>query len=333
MTPDLDIAVRFLLAIRPRGPWTISAIFPDGKGAPTETFLGESEVDRMRAWIERYNAHAGVYFCANPTRRRMHKRPSEKDIWAFQYVVLDFDPEPDESPPDCEKRIRRMLKRFKLQPTFVWRSGNGMQAMWRLRKAVILNSKATIRECKLVNLGMVQALKSDSTQSLEHLFRIPGTINYPNRVKRSLGRKPIRAGDFTHNREARYDPSQFPEPVKKHHAKSSRGLVEPPGGWDTSAGVNDAVRYFQNTHDLAEEGKSGTAIRTARRSRDYGVSEELTHELMWEHWVPRCEYDWEEEELRSKVQRAFAGAVNDPGCRTIEYRFLCAKDDFNEEAG
>jgi hypothetical protein len=126
----------------------------------------------------------------------------------------------------------------------------------------------------------------------------------------------------------------LPEYTGKRVTASVRGkdvMQEPPGGWDTSAGVHDAVLYFKTTKDLACEGRNTTAIRTARRARDYGVSEELASELMWHHWAPRCEYEWEEDELRGKVARAYQNAQNDAGCRTMAYDLLAFRDNPVEE--
>lgn len=111
----------------------------------------------------------------------------------------------------------------------------------------------------------------------------------------------------------------------------THGLVEPPGGWDTKEGIQEAILYLRTTRDTAAEGRSGTAIRTALRARDYGLSQDLAFELMWEHWVPRCDYVWEDQELRGKIQRAYERAQNDPGCRTKPYRLLVAKKDFCHE--
>jgi hypothetical protein len=326
--PDLKIAITFLRVVRPRGPWTITALYPDDDGAPTRTFITESEVPAMREWIGEKNRRAGLYFCANPTRARMHKRPREEDIAAQQYVTLDFDPAKDETPKECRVRVRAKLEAYTLPPTLIWGTGNGVQAMWKLRKAVMITDKPTRQKCKLANLGLIQALRADSTQSLEHLFRIPGTVNFPNETKRKAGRKIVRAGNFVHRPERLYHLADFPEVTKKPTQSVCRGLEEPPGGWDTTAGINDAILYFQTTKDVAAEGRSGTAIRTARRARDYGVSEDMTYELMMDHWVPRCDYEWTEEELLGKVQRAFQNAENDPGCRTMEYRLLEAREEF-----
>lgn len=333
VTSDLNISIRFLRALRPRGPWTLTALLPDGNGsAPTETFIGTSEAAAMREWIASHNRRSGVYFCCNPTRRRMHKRPCEADIAALQYVALDFDPRKTESISDCRERVYRRLEDFALPPTFTWSSGNGVQALWKLRPAEMLTDHKTIIECKMVNLGMIRAFgdAADKSPSLEHLYRLPGTINHPNKVKRAAGRVPTIAGDFVHDPKAVYSVFDFPMAESDAQLRSPRRQDLPPGGWDTKAGIDDFVLYCRTTHDVAAEGRAGTAIRTARRARDYGVSEEMAFDIMWQHWVPRCEYEWDHEELLGKVNRAYHNAQNDAGCRTLEYRLLQAEDDFRE---
>jgi hypothetical protein len=220
---DSDLSIDFLTALRKRGPWTITAINPDVKGAPTETFIGETEIPRMRAWIAKHNEHSGVYFTANPTCARLHKRPREEDIAAYQFAGLDFDPLKDESPVECHERVLTRLNGFKLRPTFIWISGGGVQAAWRIRPPIMLyGDKAAITRCKNANRGLIEALGSDTTQSVDHVFRLPGTINWPNAIKRKAGRVPALAGGVIHNPECWYRLSQLPKP-KKRRGRSMHG--------------------------------------------------------------------------------------------------------------
>jgi hypothetical protein len=64
--------------------------------------------------------------------------------------------------------------------------------------------------------------------------------------------------------------------------------------------------------------------------RDLGVSAEKAFDLMWETWAPRCDYQWDSTELRDKVERAYARAENDPGCKTVAYRIAQARREFGE---
>jgi hypothetical protein len=358
---DLDVAVAFLLAVRPRGPWTLVALHPDRvhnshragalgialdrhvQAMPVETFTPLYR-EQLRAWLRQWNATHGIYWHANPARTQaFHRRACQflrknerlLDITAFQYVAADFDPPKGEtlSPEAWETRVRQKLEKFDLPPTFVWRSGYGVQAAWRVDPVVPLHTNEDVRRCRDVCRGVSDLLKrklklsTDNVASLDHIFRLPGTMNYPNKAKRALGRRSLRAGNFTFDPSAAYDVASLPK-VAKSVRPIAHGLREPPGGWDTPENIANAIMHCQYTRDLACEGKSQTAWRTALWLRDLGTSADKTFEIMRETWAPRCQYEWDDEELRDKIARAYASAQNDPGCRTVLYRLAQARRDF-----
>ena len=43
-------------------------------------------------------------------------------------------------------------------------------------------------------------------------------------------------------------------------------------------------------------------------------------DVMWEHWVDRCEYAFKLDELKTKINTAYHIAQNDPGVRTLRYK-------------
>jgi hypothetical protein len=344
MTPDYEATLRFLRGMRLRGPWTLSAILPNGGArVPTCTFIiGAADdpkqvMNQILVWLQLWNLDqkAGVYFSANPTRSRMKKRPTEQDIAFCQYIAADFDPLKGETAHQCQDRVFGLLAMAALPPTFVWSSGRGVQAMWRLRPAVKLTDAQDRMKVKRAAAGLRNQLGGkrvglDSTASVEHLFRLPGSLNYPNANKAAAGFGLSVAGDFKYHPVHTFTLEEFPPPPRNYTDAKVQGAEvaqEPPGGWDTRGGLYDATEYLQSTNDTAREGVSGSAIRTARRLRDYGVAEETTFELMLKWWVPRCEYEWDEEELRGKVERAYINASNDAGCLTIEYSLLELKNE------
>ena len=296
----------------------------------------------MTVWISEWNRTHGIYFHANPARRQAFTRRAKEyqrddgtfDLLAFQYVSLDLDPPPDVSPDEWERIVTKKLSRLKMAPTLVWRSGNGMQCAWRVMPAVPIDSNETVKAAKAVCKGMAQAVKSelglesDSVASLEHLFRLPGTVNWPNATKRAKGRVPVLAGPYRF-RKVGYPMSAFPKAEEKPRPPS-HGLTEPVDGWDALANLPYARALCLHTEDVSGEGKSGTALRTALRLRDLGVSEDTAFDLMWTLWVPRGTYDWDEDELRSKIDWAYKHAENDPGCRTPAYRTAEARRDFED---
>ena len=217
-----------------------------------------------------------------------------------------------------------------------------MQAAIRIKPAVLLTTDDQVRAAKATNQGVAgwlaeqTGLKLDSIDNIDRVLRVCGTVNWPNAKKRADGRVPVLAGPFTHNASVTRSSDALPQSAKAK-AKAARGamynntgLVEPPGGWNHPDNIPYAVLHLQHTKDLAAEGVSGTAIRTAAILRDWGISEALALDLMLEHWVDRCEYQFKTEELRSKINTAYHIAQNDPGVRTILYKRARAQNRLDE---
>jgi hypothetical protein len=365
MKLDLVSMGAFVKALRRLGPWTLTAIHPDrvpltkeqatrkgveldsrAQRVPTNTF-SPATVEEMRVWVEQWNSTHGIYFMANPARRQafgrranefMRKDEFSLDVLALQYVAADLDPPKGADPNEWYQFV---LSKFgsqdmDLKPTFVWRSGYGTQAMWRVKPAVELHDNDDVRAAKLVTKGMLDLIQkelgiaSDAVGSVDHLFRLPGTINWPNAAKRAAGRKPILTGEFFHDATRVYPVEAFPK-AEAPTPQSTRGLTEPIGGWDTPENEADAVLLLKHTTIIAKEGVAKTALRVALLMRDFGISPELAFALMWEHWKPRCEYEWDGDELRDKITRAYPLAQNDPGCRTRGYRMTQAIEDFSHD--
>jgi hypothetical protein len=365
MKPNTDVVTTFAKFMRARGPWTLTAIHPDRvpltreqaakkdialdtqvQRVPTNTF-SPATVEEMWGWVEQWNSTHGVYFMANPPRRQAYRRRASEfmrkdefslDVLALQYVAADLDPPKGAAPDEWYQFV---LSKFgsqdmDLKPTFVWRSGYGTQAMWQVKPAVELHDNDDVRAAKLVTKGMLDliheklGITSDAVGSVDHLFRLPGTINWPNAVKRAAGRKPILTGEFFHDATRRYPVDAFPK-AEAPLPRLTRGLIEPLGGWDAPENEADAVLLLKHTTIIAKEGVAKTALRVALLMRDFGISPDLAFALMWEHWKPRCEYDWDEHELRDKVTRAYPLAQNDPGCRTRRYRMTQTVEDFSHD--
>ena len=301
----------------------------------------------MCEWVEKMNVTHGIYFMANPARQQAFRRRASQfmrkdefslDVLALQYIAADLDPPRGADPNEWYQHVRSKLdsRGMDLKPTFVWRSGYGTQAMWRVKPAVELHDNDDVRLAKLVTTGMLDlihkklGITSDAVGSVDHLFRLPGTINWPNSVKRAAGRKPILTGEFFHDASRMYPVDVFPK-AEAPTPRLTRGLIEPVGGWDAQENVIDAVLLLKHTTIIAKEGVAKTALRVALLMHDFGISPDLAFALMWEHWKPRCEYEWDEDELRDKITRAYPLAQNDPGCRTRRYRMTQAIEDFSHD--
>jgi hypothetical protein len=239
LQPSPDKAASALLRIRQKGLMKAFAIDPNAKGsAPVgKTFEMPGEREDICTWIVEQNLDLkrNTYFEPGVPRRRSNKKSTEADIAFSSFVCLDCDPKPGESSTEAKVRHHRALHSGKVPlPTFEWESGNGVVALWRRAKSIKLDSPEAIARAKAENIAMAHALGGkeegyDNCQSLDHLFRIPYTVNYPDARKLAMGRKKEIAGSFKANPSRRYEPEDFP--AAKVLAKTE----------DVSAVIGDAV--------------------------------------------------------------------------------------------
>ena len=184
-----DIAVDFLQKLRPRGPWVLTAIKPDG---PTKTVTART-ADEVRSFVRAHNGKRNLYYSVNPTRGATAKKAAKTDIAAIEYALADLDPAEGESSTEARARYLTQLKNFQPQPTAIINSGNGIQALWRLKEPIVLapprpNAKGKADfspedgaiiadvEARIADV-MVRLGAKPGTQNIDRILRLPGTIN------------------------------------------------------------------------------------------------------------------------------------------------------------
>jgi hypothetical protein len=113
---------------------------------------------------------------------------------------------------------------------------------------------------------------------------------------------------------------------RERAAEASVPVTDP----DQPSQVEAAVDYLEFSAPIAIEGQAGdsTTYQVACKTRDLGLSEDRTRELMAIHWNPRCEPPWDEDELARKVQNAYTYARDQQGNETPEGRMLEAAKYF-----
>jgi len=196
-----EVAIEFLQQLRPRGPWVLSAIIPDGE-IETITTSDPKEVD---AFVLANDGTKNLYYSVNPLRRAMSKKAAKIDIAAVEYALADLDPNSDETPEAAKARYLHQLNgMFEPKPTAIIDSGNGIQCLWRLAQPIKLgkpikdkDGKLTYGEQDLANIAnveariaavMVQLGSKAGTQNIDRILRLPGTANLPNKTKLKAGR-------------------------------------------------------------------------------------------------------------------------------------------------
>ena len=89
-----------------------------------------------------------------------------------------------------------------------------------------------------------------------------------------------------------------------------------------SADLDRAIAYLVAAPPAIEgEGGDQQTFKTAAVLKDLGVSEYEAWELMADHWNPRCQPPWDEDELQRKVQNAYRYGSLPPGVDTPEFQF------------
>lgn len=184
---DCDVVqcMAFLQQLRPHGPWVLTRITPDGS-APTITRTFDVPSSSACAqFISASNATGhNVYYTINPVRALVRKKPTKADISGAEFVQVDADPSDAETAEEFKTRFLPILKAFVPPPSFVIDSGNGIQVLWRLEGSV-----SDVAAIESANKALLRALAAPSgTHNIDRLFRLPGTINWPNAKKKKLGR-------------------------------------------------------------------------------------------------------------------------------------------------
>jgi thymidylate kinase len=188
MKPQIQKSIEFLEWFRPGGPWVLSAIVPGGK-ITTSTFKS-SQKDLLTKWIESRSGIENVYFQVNSSGDQiLQKKATKESIATAHWLHVDVDPSADAELFEAErKRILKRIKDFAPKPSLVIDSGGGYQAFWKLDQPVKADDEGW-SEFERYNKQIEADLGGDHCHNVDRIMRLPGTINVPNKKKRSLGRK------------------------------------------------------------------------------------------------------------------------------------------------
>lgn len=186
--PRTDLAIEFLKQWRENGPWVLTAISPENGQTETRTFLND-QLQKMEDWISKNNGNRNLYFSINPVRNIVNKKPSRVDIAEICSLFVDVDPRVGEEIEAERARILNSLHQFSPYPSLIIDSGGGYQAFWILEEPILLDGT---EECAIdaesYSVQLELLLGGDRTSNCDRVYRLPGTINLPNAVKKKKGR-------------------------------------------------------------------------------------------------------------------------------------------------
>lgn len=225
--PRTDLAIEFLLKWNTMGPWVLTAISPSGEKIATTTF---HDLVLMESWIREFNGARNLYFTINKTVGEFNSKPKKENIVEITAFQADLDPRIGEDFQSERIRILKRLQEFKPHPSIITDSGGGFQAFWLLEEPIILDgteSKAVEFEAYSIQLELL--LGADSCHNCDRIFRLPGTINLPNEIKKKKGRSPA-LSSVIEWQGTKYPISIFTKAPTKIQQIVSYGVDQLPGG-------------------------------------------------------------------------------------------------------
>lgn len=215
-----EIGYEFLVKLGGAAPLHFSAIKPDG-GIQSKCLWPHEKSDVV-GWIEdKTLSSLNVYYSVNSPGWALDKKAEKSDIRTVRAFHVDIDPFLDETVESCKARAISNLAKFQPPPSVVIDSGNGVQALWILEEPMLLDGTAdSWRKAEAYNIALARDLGGDACHNIDRIFRLPGTINFPNKKKIAKGRVP-RPAKLLESSWRKYKLSEFTPAPDMHEARST----------------------------------------------------------------------------------------------------------------
>lgn len=184
---EIHAFLRALLAGRTAGV-TLVAIAPSCRTAPR--FVDMAGVSAACHWVyEKNRAGWNLYWTPAETAQPVHKKPRKEDVARVSWLWVDVDPSATTADELAIERAAIEDRLRAADPDLLIDSGRGMWAFWRLLSA--LEGESGLARAEQVNRALAAALGGDaSAWNVDRLARLPGTVNWPNKLKVAKGAQP-----------------------------------------------------------------------------------------------------------------------------------------------
>lgn len=283
MQPNYAESIGFLNMIHPSGWWTLSAIpvegIPGEKRVASRTFRA-GDGQSVNAWLTKLGKDHNIYFHVAGTDRPLNNRLKRTDVHHVGWLHVDVDPRNGQDLKTEQARILEdiMNARGLPKPTCVLFSGGGYQAFWKLREAIAVEGSIDLaNEAGRYNQKISQLVGGgDSCHSVDHLMRLPGTLNRPDEKKKAKGRVTALAEVVHCDESAVYGIDQFtkaPSVQIGDGALSAPRLVNIPGNIPR---IKDVTEIPGNVSEAAR-----AAIVTGEHPDDDRKHESRSEVLWW----------------------------------------------------
>jgi hypothetical protein len=287
LAPNLTEIGEFLIALHPDGPWSLFAFYLERNRRPTEAGTFDTIGDAIQ-FASLWNTRGyGVYFSVNALRPGVNKKASKAEIERVSFLHVDADPADDETSEAFKARALPEFEAHNPEASLVWDSGNGLQALWRLTPpGLIVNGTGVISVVESRNIALAASLKAPrGTQNIDRVLRLPGTVNWPDAHKRSLGRVPVmsrllRVTDAVHDLGTFPPAAETKKPYTKpnHNGEVSNTTDEDEltrtirDGGEDRHGESRSEAVWWVVNEMIRRGYQDHKIRAVILDRDNGIS-------------------------------------------------------------
>lgn len=267
------------------------------------------------------DADCGVYICINETDGQGRE---ESNITGLRCFMVDFDgmEEPQ----------------WTIQPHIInMRDETHGHAFWLCDFGDLTKDEWSVMQRRLA------LFYGTDTQVIDpcRVIRLPGSKHLKN------PNKPAEYRIVEDNSEL---PLYTIDEIRDHHILSAQedaklnkwiearqGIMDGTGFDDNEREIAKFVRFLGNANPAVDgTGATHEVIRVALFAFDHGISYETCCELMWEHYNPRCEPPWEDNErdhFEDTIRRGYKYATSVPGCKTTKAAFSSLPKVVEPEGG
>lgn len=312
------IAVNFLRAFDPDGYHNLVALDPTKERQPKGQTFKPGDWAGIEKFVVAHYGKDNLYFTLNePSAHAPNKKLEKTDIAKIRGVGADIDPRGGAAELAAERQRLSKLAEERagsdLPPSFAIDTGGGVQFIW------LLKEKLTAREHELdveaQGRGIAYALGGDTTQNIDRIYRLPGTINIPDSRKLAKGRIE-RQSTILRESDKRFDLEairRIYEPVQSRDIRGGGASDEVSAAiaeldlscvfvsysdlpealrakFNGALASNDKLRVLWETgqHDKPDQSASNRRFVLAqhlRRAGGYEINEYASLLWVWEHAI------------------------------------------------
>ena len=177
-----DPAAGLAFILNVAGPTTVVAIHP-GRGNIQARWLDQGTLPEAAAWaVKRSEEGFNLYWTPNLPTQGLARKPAKADVRELRALWADVDGKAGRTLGQAQAAVLALP-----EASFIIASGGGFQPVWLL-DAPLPAASDTIAEAEAVGRRLAAAAHGDPVQSVDHILRLPFTLNYPNATKQKAGR-------------------------------------------------------------------------------------------------------------------------------------------------